>query len=295
MSKGLFAHPPLNLVHLSGPKPGTPHCQMNLVLVHGIDGYHLTTWTSQAGSKPWYETIISTAPNLSVSTVDIPYSHRKWISGSEKYLEQLSVQLLEKIVDGYILDRPTMFLCHSLGGILLKRVIIDALSSAKGTSLDRRRANWRKIAFIGVPHNGSPWAKTWFAKLLILMRSETSRDLKPGKRFLVAVDKGFEQSITRYQLCSIHSFHETKPIFQGKRVWLVGPILRRAARYYGPIVPQSYSTLQNILATDHQIEACHFEVSNLDSPHAGAILDLVKIFCAECSSKSSEQSYLFHD
>lgn len=295
MPKPLFPHPSLELIPLSGPPPGTPDCQMNLVLVHGIDGDHLTTWTSQSEEKPWYETIISAAPTLSVSTVDIPYSHRKWLSGSEEYLEQLSVQLLKKLMEGHILDRPTMFLCHSLGGILLKRVVTDALSSAKGTTLARRRANWRKIAFIGVPHNGSPWAKTWFAKLLILMRSETSRDLKPGNRFLVAVDKGFEQSITQYQLCSVHSFHETQPIWQDKKVWLIGPVLRRITRFYGPIVPQQFSKLWNVTTSDHQIQACHFEVSKLDLPHSGAILDLVRVFCAECSSKNTEQAYLFCD
>lgn len=298
MSKTFFAPPALEIIHLSGPSPGTPECQMNLVLVHGIDGDHVSTWASQSTDTPWYDTLTSTFNGLSVSAVDIPYTHLKWFSGNEKYLEHLSIPFLEKLIERHILDRPTMFLCHSLGGILFKKALTDGLNglnNATGVSLDRRKANWRKVAFIGVPHNGSPWAKTWIAKFLIIMRSETSRDLKPGKRFLVAVDDGFTRSIKRYPFCSVHSFHETKPIWQDRKFWVIGPLLRRIARFYGPIVPQDYSTLRNVQTSDNQIEACHFQVSKIDLPHAATILDLVTTFCTDCSSNNRERAYLFKD
>ena len=217
----------------------------------------------------------------------------KWISSKEQYLEQLSVPLIEGLLSNGVLDNPTMFVCHSLGGLLLKRTLVDALSHQDGKRLGIRKANWKRIAFVGVPHKGSPLAKTLVAKLLLLARSETSRDLKPGNRFLDALDTSFAQSVGRYPFCTVYSFHESKPIWQDKTLLLAGPLIRWYTRRCGPVVPYDYSRLEGVVSTDEVIDACHFTICKLDTQTASPILKLVEDFSRALRGPEEEKLGLF--
>lgn len=293
MLKNLLSSPELEIVHLAGPTPKSGACQRNVVLIHGIDGDHLSTWSKNPEDRSWLNDLTSADPGLSISTVSIPYSNLKWISSKEKYLEQFSAPLVEGLLSSCVLDNPTMFLCHSLGGLLLKRTLVDALSHQDGQRLGIRKGNWKKIVFLGVPHKGSPFAKTLIAKLLLLARSETSRDLKPGKRFLEALDASFAQSVGRYPFCTVHSFHETKPIWQDQRIFLLGPLVRWYTRRCGPVVPSDYSHLENVDSTNVFIDACHFMVCKLDIQTTKPVLELVGEFSDTSASSEAGKLGLF--
>lgn len=253
----------VTLVHLAGPAPSSGDCKGCIVLVHGIDGHHLKTWEAEPGQELWYEKIADENPGISVITVALPYSHVRFLSGKEQYLENLSPNLIEALLDHQVLDSPTLFVCHSLGGLLVKRALTDALSHARGNEFDIRRINVRGVMFLGVPHHGSPLAKTWFAWLLIALRSEASRDFKPGKRFIRDVHASFLRAIGRYQLCNVTSFHETRPLYFEYRKFAVGPVVRLIAKGVGPVVPPAYSAIPAEVGTGIELPSCHYTVAKL--------------------------------
>ncbi|KAL8769469.1 MAG: hypothetical protein Q9209_004530 [Squamulea sp. 1 TL-2023] len=97
-------------------------CRIELVAVHGLNGDALKTWTSDKGNICW----------LSDDTL-LP-----------RYLEAAT-------------NRPIIFLCHSLGGIVVKRALAYSKSrtAAKIAHLHNIFTCTYGILFFGTPHHGS--------------------------------------------------------------------------------------------------------------------------------------------
>jgi hypothetical protein len=55
-------------------------------------------------------------------------------------------------------QRPIVFVCHSLGGIVVKKALILAHERSSNPDFQDILRNTRAIAFLGVPHEGSRFA-----------------------------------------------------------------------------------------------------------------------------------------
>ena len=112
-------------------------------------------------------------------------------------------------------SKPTVFICHSLGGIVVKKALIVAHEQDSNQDFKDTLVFTRGIAFLAVPHRGSDIA--WWAgfptKLLRNASIGTSTnvallsDLEKGSTALANISSQF---VDRTRNLIIYTFYETE-------------------------------------------------------------------------------------
>lgn len=129
------------------------------------------------------------------------------------------------------LERPIIFVCHSLGGLVVKRCMI-ACRSQENDKLRHLRSIYIStfgILFLGTPHTGSDVAK-WglllqkicsavFPKKFMDSSPQLIEALKSNNEVLQNINRLFNDFFSRFH---IYFFHETKPLdMKGGREFIV--------------------------------------------------------------------------
>ena len=105
--------------------------------------------------------------------------------------------------------RPIIFICHSLGGIILKKAMISANNRRElhNFILERPKA----VAFMGTPHLGSKTA-TWvdrFTRLPLpvsILNKDVVKRLKQDSRYLLELNRRSVERMNEFR--AIVSFYE---------------------------------------------------------------------------------------
>jgi hypothetical protein len=114
--------------------------------------------------------------------------------------------------------RPIVFVCHSLGGIVVKKALILAHERSSDPEYKQILDSTRGIAFLGVPHKGSgaAWWASFAANALKAAGAGTTTntslvsDLRRDSITLTDISKQF---ISRTAGLQIYSFYETQKLF----------------------------------------------------------------------------------
>jgi len=129
------------------------------------------------------------------------------------------------------LDRPIIFVCHSLGGLIVKRAIITS-RSVENEKTEHYRAVYVStygILFLGTPHLGSEVAK-WglllqkicnavLPKKFLDTTPQLIEALKTNNQQLQNINRLFTDVISRFH---IYFFHETRAMeIKGRRELIV--------------------------------------------------------------------------
>ena len=129
------------------------------------------------------------------------------------------------------LDRPIIFVCHSLGGLVVKRCLIHSKAS-RHSHTERTRSIYVStygVLFLGTPHNGSDLAK-WgtllerissavLPKKFFDSSDQLVQALKTNNETLQNINRLFIEIIGRFH---IYFFHESKPMdLKGTRGFVV--------------------------------------------------------------------------
>jgi hypothetical protein len=128
-------------------------------------------------------------------------------------------------------DRPIIFVCHSLGGLVVKRTLVycRGLRHPHQEHLRKIYVSTYGILFLGTPHSGSGVAK-WAGMLqsissVLLPKKifdsspHLLQALKPDNETLVSINRDFLGIIDRFR---IYFFHESKPMdLKGTRRFIV--------------------------------------------------------------------------
>ena len=155
---------------------------MDVVFVHGLGGDLIKTW--QLGpEQSWPQWVADDHPHVQVWSLGYPAAigHLLQIGESTQLgTHQLAIAIADRLrsASPSVGTRPCIFVCHSLGGLLIKRVLVEARAQA-GADIDAfRHANVAAVMFLGTPHRGSAVAtalnmldgiKNVSAKLLLPM------------------------------------------------------------------------------------------------------------------------------
>ncbi len=124
----------------------------DVVFIHGLGGDKFTTWQNSNGQS-WQDWLAQDY-NVSVHTIAYGANATNWIE-HDMTLEQTADFLLSSLQHQGIGKKPYMFIVHSLGGLLAKRILMKADNQREHQEI----ANMCKaIVFFGVPHTGSGWA-----------------------------------------------------------------------------------------------------------------------------------------
>ena len=130
------------------------------------------------------------------------------------HAEQLVAELCANRRNNKALERPIIFVAHSLGGLVVKRALIYS-SEIRGNNTEHLRSIFVStygILFFGTPHKGSETAE-WSSFLeavcnVVDSQPQLTNVLKTNNETLQNIDRQFIHLTSRYR---IFFFHEAKP------------------------------------------------------------------------------------
>lgn len=149
----------------------------SIVFVHGLTGHREKTWTAPDATESWPKTLIPTKiPNARVLTFGYDASVADWRSMvSESRVGNHAQNLLNALAnfreDDDTNERPIIFVCHSLGGLVCEDVCLsfeieftlnlaDPLPGPRffpATSRETSEGNLGGDQRGNLPWNPSPW------------------------------------------------------------------------------------------------------------------------------------------
>ncbi|KAH7069381.1 Alpha/Beta hydrolase protein [Paraphoma chrysanthemicola] len=200
---GLLALPPKTDV-----TGGTTTPEFDLVAVHGLNGGRWSTWTRTEDKKEtmWLQDLLPIKlPKARVMTFGYNANVVNNFSsfGIREHARTLLTRLKTK--RDKLNGRPIVFVCHSLGGIVVKQALRLANNEK---AFDDIAQSTRGILFFGTPHRGADLA-FWgdiiakIAKTVFLNpKRELIKDLKTNSQPLVQVSEDFRPIADKYKIVS---------------------------------------------------------------------------------------------
>ncbi|KAI1972184.1 hypothetical protein LOZ35_004696 [Ophidiomyces ophidiicola] len=136
-----------------------PDCNdiiFDLVAVHGLNGDAFKTWTHKQSKVMWLRDLLpKELPNVRIMTFG--YNSKFYNFTGHQDLRNISLKLLSELVDVRSaekeINRPIVFVCHSLGGIVALLIHCNKEQMAVQNST-------YAIMFLATPHNGSALANS---------------------------------------------------------------------------------------------------------------------------------------
>ncbi len=207
---------------------------VDVVFIHGLLGGVFYTWRQldEANERGWGTTELVSTPEYSycwprdwlagvsdhvrVVGVDFDTYLSQWGNScpSESFktsLEDRSLDILEKLKRCGIGRRPVIFVSHSMGGLIVKKMLAHA--HANPDEEERQLAlNTRGVVFYSTPHSGSRVAKlNSYSKYLFFPSTEV-QDLEADSPQLDRLHQSFTEVVkSRDTNIEVISFGETVP------------------------------------------------------------------------------------
>ncbi|KAL5001151.1 hypothetical protein BDV10DRAFT_199407 [Aspergillus recurvatus] len=213
----------LNVVHEA------PDALVDIVFVHGLNGHPHRTWTSSKTGTFWpVDLLPDVLSSCRVRILSYGYNANvtSFTDGASKdrilnHSETLAASLAANRTIRDCTERPIIFVCHSLGGLVVKRALIysRSLTNEKVEHLRSIYVATYGVLFLGTPHNGSEVAK-WGLLLqnicsAVLPRKfmdsspQLIKALKTNNETLQNINSLFADMMPRFRICF---FHETLPM-----------------------------------------------------------------------------------
>ena len=141
---------------------------------------------------------LSADNNVRVIGVDFDSYLSQWgnTCPSESFRTNLadrSADILERLKASGVGRRPTIFVGHSLGGLIIKRMLVSAAESSAASDADRELvANARGVLFYGTPHAGTAMANLGSAAKYLFFPTAEVRELEKGAPQLEELNSSFK-------------------------------------------------------------------------------------------------------
>ncbi|XP_050097459.1 protein SERAC1 isoform X1 [Anopheles aquasalis] len=140
-------------------------------------------------------------PNIRVIGLNYDSSLSQWSATGcpcEKYdgkLEKRASEFLEKLATSNVgQDRPIIWVGHSMGGLLVKSIMVQALESSD-PRVRRIAENSKVVMFLGTPHRGSSVAKLKQHTSALVWPSTEVRELEENSTQLLHLNKTFLRAV----------------------------------------------------------------------------------------------------
>ncbi len=191
-----------------------PNSDFDIVFIHGLGGDKYTTWQNSE-SESWFNWL-ALDYNVSVHTIAYGANLTNWIE-DDMTLENSADFLLSSLHHKGIGKKPYMFVVHSLGGLLAKRILLKAHLQNDYQDLSNM---CKAIVFFGVPHTGSGWASLLNYAKPILRNSNLLKALPKDTDSLHELALDFDNFMVQKEI-ETFVFYETKEVrASGLLEWL---------------------------------------------------------------------------
>ncbi|KAF4982701.1 hypothetical protein FZEAL_1728 [Fusarium zealandicum] len=217
-----------------------PDAKVDIVLVHGLNGSPDKTWTAK-NSTFWPLDLLPASLNDAQANVMVygynadVYSKRNDRSASDNFIHQHAQSLVTNLMlyrrsEGTF-KNPIIWVCHSLGGVLVKRALLYSADVREAHLEDHRSVfvSTFGLVFLGTPHAGSD-AATWGLVLQAMSdaivpkrffdsESVLLKTLKKDNETLANINSHFLDIYQRFRIHMVHENHKTD--IKGSKIIIV--------------------------------------------------------------------------
>jgi Putative serine esterase (DUF676) len=217
-------------------------CPVDIVAVHGIMGDAYTTWTHSNGHFWLRDSLPEEVPGARIFSYGYPAN--VFFSFERGRIHDYATDLLEELLDfrkGENEKRPIIFICHSMGGIVVKKVCsylifplptTSSLTSPQAINItvvdagrySHIRTSTAAIFFLATPHCGSNPAKmlavcadiitlplTGVSRFSGKTRSDLIKSLAYGSTTLLDISNDFREHPGNMRIFSFVEQRSTPP------------------------------------------------------------------------------------
>ncbi|CAJ2500091.1 Uu.00g029440.m01.CDS01 [Anthostomella pinea] len=182
---------------------------VDIVAVHGLNGDARKTFTDQNSGTFWLGDEEMLPRDLRGRCRVLTYGYPSSVASilgktsSDRILQHATTLVAELVADRELEDaqeRPIIFLCHSLGGIIVKRALVYS-AHRTGRMVEHLHSIYTStygIMFFGTPHQGSASASLGMAAQRMIEALVPSKLIDTNGQLLSALREGSEvlQDIT---------------------------------------------------------------------------------------------------
>ncbi|KAI0404117.1 hypothetical protein F4802DRAFT_568981 [Xylaria palmicola] len=249
-----------------------PDAKVDVILVHGLNGDPQKTWTAKNGVF-WPADLLPSSLRDARANVLVygynadVYSKKHGSTPSDNFIYMHAQTLVTSLThyrkDELTSANPIVWVCHSLGGILVKRALLYSNDLRTSQHEDYRSiyVSTYGMVFLGTPHTGSDIA-TWGTVLQAMSDAVVPRSffhsesvllktLKRDNETLQNINNHFLDVYQRFKILMAHENHKTD--LKGTKMLVVD------ATSAGPQLPG---------VTYYAIEATHSTMCKFDSKNA---------------------------
>ncbi|XP_041660675.1 protein SERAC1 isoform X1 [Cheilinus undulatus] len=207
---------------------GNQEIKADVLFIHGILGAAFKTWRqkdrdaleeekepeneddyAECWPKSW---LAADCPNLRVLSVEYDSHLSDWMAkcpaeNQRKSLAYRSQELLKKLKLAGVGERPVVWVAHSMGGLLVKKMLLDAVEDPDMHELLK---NTKGILFYSVPHHGTFMAEYSVNVRYLLFPSIEVRELCKDSPALRNLNENFLNMAKKREI-QVLSFAETLP------------------------------------------------------------------------------------
>lgn len=208
----------------------------DVLFIHGLMGAAFKTWRQQDPEQPastqriWedeasYTTcwpkswLAADCPALRIISVEYDTSLSDWRARcpmDRKSISFRSSELLSKLRAAGVGDRPVIWVSHSMGGLLVKKMLLEA---SRKPEMSAVTDNTRGIIFYSVPHHGSHLAEYSVNVRYLLFPSLEVKELRKDSPALKSLHDDFLE-FARDRNLQVLNFVETLPTYVGSMIKL---------------------------------------------------------------------------
>ncbi|WP_293078562.1 hypothetical protein [Moorena sp. SIO3H5] len=182
----------------------------DVVFVHGLGGDAITTWHPQGKRDDdgcWLGWLGN--DNLCVNIWSFGYQAEgtNWKSNSSMSLFAQASNLLDWLDSRELGQRPLIFITHSMGGLLVKKMLNSALTFQKQAILKQTKG----IVFLATPHTGAHLANL-IDNISVLARTTVSvKELKAHDPQLLELNEWYRENVRSLGIAT-KVYYETQAV-----------------------------------------------------------------------------------
>ena len=184
-----------------------------VVFVHGLNGDDTGTWTSE--NCFWPTLVAEDLPSWAVWTLSYDGALSGW-SGNAMPLPEQGNTILDLLKnEPRLSDRSLFFVCHSMGGLVIKTAVAHAANHRRleYESLLRRVAG---IVFVATPHSGAALAILADVVKPVLRTNPQVANLALHDPHLRTLSEQFQEAQGRFGF-AVRTYAETAGVLVGRR------------------------------------------------------------------------------
>jgi len=199
-----------------GPQTLGSQRLLDVIFVHGLSGDGTATWTPEGVTESWLDWLAEDNPSIAVWSLSYPAGSTKWTTDGEGMaLPDRAANLIPTMLYYGIGSRATVFVCHSLGGLVVKQILRHSseMGMSDWSSIARSTLG---VAFLATPHAGSSLAS--FVRIVTVSRpTRTTLALTAHCPHLKELADWYRQNATRLGI-ETAAYAESRKIRRGIRL-----------------------------------------------------------------------------